>query len=891
MSTPRQTNLRGSGQRFVGRHAELARLDALRAEGHRLVTVFGPPGTGKTRLAEAHVRRVLAEAQAEDWLGGGAWVCELAAQRDLEGVCNVVAAAIGIPAPPGIAGDAWMRRLGDALAARGPILVVLDNAEHVADPVATCVAAWLAAAPDARFLVTSRAQLHLKDEVRFELPALGLPEPGKDVLDAEAVQLFVDRVRAFDGGFAIGEHNASVVAELVSRLEGIPLAIELAASRVDLFGLNGLLEQLHQRLDVLAHPARDVDDRHSTLRAAVDWSWSLLDADERRALAACAVFRGGFSADAARAVLPVDPPATALAAVQALRDESLLRRYEHAPGHARFALFEIVREYAEQRLAAGGEAEEIRRRHATYYLEVGERWAAEALGREATGALDQLALERDNLLAVVAGAFDGAARDSTLASTLARAVLCLDALASVRGPTGSHLELLERTLAVVSPATTSNPAFARLLRARARLLGLHGQSAAARRDLDAALALVGDIDEPRLSAELVVDDAVWLHQRREMDGARARYERALTLARSVGARASEGRALANFGALHHDLRRFDEAAALYRDALTVLQEAGDRRLEAIALANLGLLEQERGDLRGARAHMDAADALLTELGDRRLQAIVSGNRGILEQEEGDLERARACHERALTILREVGDRRSEALCLGRLASAQASAGWIDDAEGCLAAADRLLSRFADPLAAAAVDIDRAFVDLARAREAVRSGDARRRAAMVAAIEQRIARARSGGDAQPWIDQSDDVRTAVRLLERDLEELDTTAEPAVTSRPALLVGVGAAWFQTPDGEPQDLRRRKALRALLWGLVEHHRNAPGAGLGLDALLEIGWPGERVVPSAGANRVYVALTTLRNMGLRGILISRDDGYLLDPALPVERIEREAA
>jgi hypothetical protein len=207
----------------------------------------------------------------------------------------------------------------------------------------------------------------------------------------------------------------------------------------------------------------------------------------------------------------------------------------------------------------------------------------------------------------------------------------------------------------------------------------------------------------------------------------------------------------------------------------------------------------------------------------------------------------------------------------------------------LSAADRLLGRYDDPLARAAVEVNRGFVDLAWARYATRNDNADGRSASVAEARDRIAKASTRGDAAlSWTDQSDDIRAAVRILERELDRLGDEHRP-VLARPALVLGPEAKWFQTPEAEPQDLRRRKSLRAILWGLAQRHREDPGAGLSLEDLLELGWPGERVMPSAAANRVYVALTTLRNMGLRGHLISQGDGYLLDPALPVERVTYE--
>jgi tetratricopeptide (TPR) repeat protein len=355
----------------------------------------------------------------------------------------------------------------------------------------------------------------------------------------------------------------------------------------------------------------------------------------------------------------------------------------------------------------------------------------------------------------------------------------------------------------------------------------------------------------------------------------------------------EGRILGNLGALHHDRRRFDQASAFYRDALAILQEIGDQRLESIHVSNLGILEQERGELARARTHYDAALDLLARLGDRRLEAIVLGNLGTLEHEEGRLPAARHAHERALQILREAGDGRSETLCLGRLCRANAALGWVEDARSCVAAAERWLGRWPDPLVGQTIALDRAFLEVAEARAALGSGDASTAGGKLASARARLEAVRTPtGDDPAWIDRSDDIRAGVRLLEAELATAAAGSEPVAARRgTALAIGPEGAWLQLPGEEAQDLRRRKALRLILLRLVEEHEKNPGAGVSLELLLSAGWPGERVVASAGANRVYVALTALRKLGLRKLLLSQDDGYLLDPALPVEHVRGEAA
>lgn len=875
-----KTNLRS--RPLIGRARELAALAELLQGGTRLITICGPAGTGKTRVAQAFGMRALPSFDGPG--GGGVWFVSLASARTIDSAIGAIERTLDIPPGPTADPAESVARLGAAIAARGPILLLLDNFEQLVDAAARDVATLLTLAPDLRLAVTSREALRIDSETRFPLDPLALPGEGTAAIaDADAVQLFVSSVARVDPGFSVHAENAQTIAALVRKLDGIPLAIELAASRVDVLGLDALLANLDGRLDVLARTGRDGDARHATLAAAIEWSWDLLDEPERAALAQCSVFRGGFTAHAADAVLQVD--GSVLDRLQSLREKSLLHR-EDPKGTAppRFRLLHSVAAYAASRCL---DADAVADRHALAMLAMAEPWSNAVGGRESVAALAKLQDDAENLGAALEHARERLRDDPTWGTTVARLTLCLDALASVRGTAREHRALVEDSLAAVDLDALEDALRVRALRARGRLRFRHGQSTTALRDLDAALVVAERGEDPHAQSEVLVELALYHHHRRELSTARVLYERALTQARAAEATALEGRVLGNLGALHHDSRRFDEASAHYQDALGLLQTAGDQRLEAIHVANLGILEQERGQLPQARAHFSAARELLEALDDRRLLAIVEGNVGNLEHELGNATEARTCHERALSLLRETGDRRSEALCLGRLARTNASLAWLDDARGCLQAADRLLGRYPDPLVRAAIEVDRGFLDVADLRQGRACNDADAVEAATERVQARIRAATEPRDeALPWVAISDDIRTAVRTLEAELARSDAgTDANAAAARPALVVGPEGKWMRPPGKDPQDFRRRRSLRLILVALTQRHREVPGAGISLEGLLAAGWPGERVVPTAGANRVYVALTTLRKLGLRGHLLSQDDGYLLDPALPVER------
>ncbi|WP_437502612.1 ATP-binding protein [Sorangium sp. So ce1099] len=925
VARPRRQHLALPASRFIGREGELAGLAELLRRGDRLVTLWGPAGMGKTRLALE-----LASRWAEAHAGEAVWLCELTACRDLRAVCGAVARAIGAQVAAGRREATLVERIGRALAAEGRALLVLDNLEHVIEAAAPALDTWVRAAPELRFLVTSRERTRLPGEVSYELGPLGLPAEGSPERSA-AVALFLDRAAAHRASAPPpppGGERLADVAALVRRLEGIPLAIELAAAREGVLGVRGLLARLGSRLDLLAGAGRGREARQATLRGAIEWSWDLLDDRERRALARCSVFRGPFTLEAAAAVL-AEPDAAAIDRVEALRDKSLLRAAPPgSDGATRFALYEGVRELAAEKLAERGEREGAAERHAAFYLAAGEAAAADFERRGALDALNRIAGDLEELLAVAEGAVAAAAEgavaaaaegavaaaaegalvaaaEGALAAAAAgaqgagrraaveralRALCAVEPVLSTRGPFGAQLELLDRALAAAEQLAADPLVVARALAARGRARRLRGQAAAALEDLGRARAQAAALGAEALLSGIVADLGVLHHGRREMERAREHYEQALALHRALGDRRAEGRALGNLGALHHDERREAEAAGYYERAIAIAAEIGDGRLEGIFSTNAGLLEQERGAPAQARRRYERAAAILGEVGDLRLLAITLGNLGALHHEEGRLAEARACHGRAVALLREVGDRRSEAIALCRLGAALASLEEVEEAQRALGPAERLLAQLGDEPDVELARVASGFVDLALAQAARRAGRGDEAAAGAGAARRRIARAREGGaeGAPSSASRSDDVRLLLRILERSLAALGA---PEARAEGELLLTEGARFCRPPGGAWHDLRERHAARRLLVALAEQQRRAPGRGLSLAALQEAGWPGERILPGAAANRIYVAMNQLRKLGLKPWLRRDGEGYSLDPALPVHHVAVEPA
>lgn len=790
---------------LIGRQRE---VDAVaQALKHKpVVTLWGPPGIGKTRVA-LHI--------AHGW-AGTAWFCDLSAARDEVDLAaaisrSVVSAAGSTPGP-----DKLQWRLKEA----GSALLVLDNAEQIID----AVAGWLRHldAPELHVVVTSRERLRLRCEHAIELGPLSV--------DEAAVELFVDRARAARLDYAPDDEETGKIRQLVAALDGIPLAIELAAARHDVLGVDRLLTRLDERLDLLSHGARGDTDRQATLRGAIDWSWQLLSKPQQHALACLSLPRGSFTADTAEAVVG---SGDALQLLGELRDRSLV----YAPAPGRMALYESVRAFAAERLAD----EDVHRRYATYFLDARDGEELPCDGGE-----------RDNLLAVLEWALA-----SEQHAEAVRAAIALGPVLTACGPADYHVRLLDRVIDVVG----SDP---QLLRERGCARQTVGDLAGAEHDL--LEALDAGVERP-LYAQLRKDLGVVHHQRRAVDQARMCYEAALAVYAELGDKRGEANTIGNLGALEHDTGRFEQAELLYRRALELLARVGDRRLEGIFLTNLGILEQEQGLGERARARYIRALELLREASDRRFEAIALGNLAMLEHSSGKLKKAHALHSSALELLHDVGEVRSEALCRARLGAVMAELGDVESAEQQLDKAEAMVvSR--DELTWRVVSLHRSFVEVARGQ----LDEAARR------VERARAPSDGTSDGQPGAprlaDVSDDARMVLHILAHRL---------ATGTGPAMTIANDAKWFQPPGGARQDLARYAAARKILQRLAQHRTDSAGVGLALDSLFEAGWPGVTIAQESASNRVYVALAKLRKMGLKQLLLRNEEGYFLDPDVPL--------
>jgi predicted ATPase/Tfp pilus assembly protein PilF len=690
---------------FVGRREPLAELTGRFAAGARLVSILGLGGTGKTRLATRFGWSALEE------FPGGVWFCDLSQARSVDGIVHAVAQGLAVP----LTGGDPVSQLGQAIAARGRCLVILDNFEQVTRHADETLGRWLNRASAASFLVTTREVLGLPGEAILALAPLAPPD---------AAALFTRRAEAVKPGFQPNADDEAAIARLVSLLDGLPLAIELAAARVRVMPPRMLLLRMSERFKLLSSSGGRVD-RQATLRAVFDWSWDLLALPEKAALAQLSVFEGGFTLESVERTLDLSQYENApwpMDVLQSLVRKSLVRQVTDD----RFDLLVSLQEYAMEHLrtparyAGSGPAALLaaEARHGAYYA-----------ARADTTAAADARVDLDNY--VVACRRAAARGDAGVAAdTLAGAWAGL----SLRGPfsVGVGLAAIVQAVPGLGAAAAANVSWVagRALEACGRDADAHTQFAAsrtsarecgdrrsecraliglaacdshagrideARAQFDEALRVAGEIGDRTLQSAAYNGLGTTAIMLGRPDEALAQFEQARDLARKAHDREREGRILANLGVLYINAGRIDDARSHDEAALAAAREIGNRQLEGNVLCNLGQLYQVQGKLAEALEHLDAALPASRDLGDARLESIVLCNLAMVHDGLARFDAARDNFEAALAIARESGDRHREGQFLSYLGLLHARQANFVDARRCLDSGDALLRAVRDRL--------------------------------------------------------------------------------------------------------------------------------------------------------------------------------------------------
>jgi non-specific serine/threonine protein kinase len=631
---------------FVGRTGEVE--DAKRLlSSRRLLTLTGAGGVGKTRLALR-----MAEGVVEEY-PDGVWLVDLATLSDGALVVQTAASILGVREAPSHPLSATLLSFLE----QKNLLIILDNCEHLTSACAAFAAMVLRRCPDVKILAASRVPLGVSGETVWSVPPLAFPDsrrlpPLENLAEYEAVKLFLERTAAIQPAFALTPDNAASVAAVCQRLDGMPLAIELAAARTSAMTVQQIAARLDDRFRLLTGGSRTALPRHQTLRGAIDWSYGLLAEKERVLLRRLSAFAGGWTLEAAEGIC-ADADVEKLDVLDTLTQltfKSLILVSEHS-GSVRYRFLETVRQYARDRLLESDEEAAVRNRHRDWYLTFAERAEQELAGPQQAAWFDKVEAEHDNLRAALEWSFQSGELEAEL-----RLATAVREFWYVRGYMAEGRSWLERGL---------------------------------RRRADAP---------PALRAK-ALRTAGWLAVFGQGDyvGGRALHEESLHLWRQLEDKRNIAQSLHDLGVVEAHLGEHAAARHLYKESLALRQEAGDRIGSAISLHNLGRVAYREGDYATAGALLQQSLAILQEAGYQHAIAMVLTNLGLVACRQGEYARARSLMRQGLALHRELGDQRRMAFSLEGFASLAAAQSEDTRAARLFGAAEALRETLGSPL--------------------------------------------------------------------------------------------------------------------------------------------------------------------------------------------------
>jgi predicted ATPase len=640
---------------FIGREKEIEAARSLLAKT-RLLTFTGSGGSGKTRLALQVGAEVLEEYT------DGVWLVELAALTEPGLLSSTVAQALGVKEQPG---QTVQKMLLDSLKSKSRLLL-LDNCEHFLSACAQLVAVLLRSCPNIKVLATSREALGIGGEQSYRVPSLTSPDPKQkatpeSLSQYEAVRLFIDRACSHKPDFAVTNANAPALAQLCYQLDGIPLALELAAARVRSLSVEDINTRLDHRFRLLTGGDRAALPRHQTLRALIDWSYDLLTGQEKALLGRLCVFAGGWTLAAAEQVGAKESIEewAVFDLLTSLADKSLAL-VEERGGSARYRFLETVRQYGRERLMESGEQEAVGKRHRDYFLAFAAAAEPQLIGADQGEWSARLEAEYENLRAGLEWSLGEG-----------NATACLRFCGALwrywwtRGHYAEGREWCVRSLVAVGSKERTRERSA-VLTVAGILANFQGDYASARAYHEESLMIEGEIGSQHGIATSLSNLGSTAFIPGNYASARSYYEESLTICRNIGDQSGIAIALCNLGTMARIQDDYASARACYEESMMIEREIGDRNGIATLLGNLGILADDQGDYASAHVFYEESLTIFREIGSPYGIATSLSNLGSVAFIPGDYASARAYHEESLTIFRNIGDQSGIAIALSNL---------------------------------------------------------------------------------------------------------------------------------------------------------------------------------------------------------------------------------